>query len=85
VAAHILEKYLGVAISSDGREALMAGAHAGARAQAEAVVESVTAIPKAQPAQLQSVMIRVQERWSQVGYDGDYHAWIKKVTPADLP
>jgi hypothetical protein len=30
------------------------------------------------------VMRRVRERQRAVGYEGDYRAWIARVTPTDL-
>ena len=35
-------------------------------------------------AKVAEIMGRVRKRQSEVGYEGDYRGWIKKVTPADL-
>ena len=37
-----------------------------------------------EPAVLESIRKRVRERQAAVGYDGDYAAWIARVTPPDL-
>jgi hypothetical protein len=34
--------------------------------------------------ELSRLLGRVEERQRAVGYDGDYEAWMRKVTPPDL-
>jgi hypothetical protein len=36
------------------------------------------------PERVAEILARVRERQRQVGYGGDYRAWIEKVTPPDL-
>ena len=33
---------------------------------------------------MEQVLARVKQRQDEVGYDGDFGAWIDRVTPPDL-
>lgn len=37
-----------------------------------------------EPTALQRIADQVTRRWREIGYDGDYGAWIRRVTPAGL-
>jgi len=39
-------------------------------------------VPLATPEQLRAILERVQSRWREVGYDGDYKAWIAAHPPS---
>ncbi len=45
------------------------------------VVEWIEAEPPLPPEQVRTLVQRVHHRWKAVGYDGDYAAWIEKMTP----
>lgn len=85
VANHLIENYLG--ISADGsRDISAAGEIADGKgeATAEAVQAHLAKTPKLSPEQVAQVFERVEARQQAVDFDGDYPAWIAKVTPADM-
>ena len=71
VAKHLADGYLGL------------GERIGA-AEAEAVQAYVSARPMLAPEQAKAVMERVRTRHREIGYDGQYAAWMTRNTPADL-
>ncbi len=77
VSEQVISAYLGV--GSD-RSTLDAG-HAAAREAAEPAVNAAEAKAKLAPAQIERVFAAVKQHWARSGYDGDYAAWIAKVTP----
>jgi NADPH-dependent glutamate synthase beta subunit-like oxidoreductase len=80
-----VESFLGL---SDDRHELEAGLAAGsseaASRQAEAVVEHLEARAPLAPEAVERILARVRERQRAVGYDGNFAAWLEKVTPPDL-
>ena len=53
-------------------------------AQAEAVKQHMEAKEPLTPDAVEGLRARVRKLQERVGYDGDYTAWIQKVTPPDL-
>jgi ferredoxin/flavodoxin---NADP+ reductase len=81
VGIHVAESYLGL----NGDEPPLAeGARKEAREQGEQIASSMNSRPRLAPEQVAEVMRRVRERQRAVGYEGDYRAWIARVTPPDL-
>jgi NADPH-dependent glutamate synthase beta subunit-like oxidoreductase len=81
VGIHVAESYLGL----NGDEPPLAeGARKEAREQGEQIANSMNSRPGLAPEQVSEVMRRVRERQRAVGYEGDYRAWIARVTPPDL-
>ncbi|MEZ6183908.1 MAG: NAD(P)-binding protein [Planctomycetota bacterium] len=84
VAAHVAEQYLGVGsgeldLSTVSEKIAERGEEAAAR-----VAEYVAHQPKLSPEDANRILARAAERQAAVGYEGDYTAWIERVTPADL-
>lgn len=85
VSERAIERFLGLSGAGHaGEEALAAAAAEAARAEAEAVARQVEALPKLSAERADAVLERVGARQREVGYEGDYRAWIEKVTPPDL-
>jgi NADPH-dependent glutamate synthase beta subunit-like oxidoreductase len=81
VGIHVAESYLGL----NGDEPPLAeGARKEAREQGEQIASSMSSRPRLAPEQVAEVMRRVRERQRAVGYEGDYRAWIARITPPDL-
>jgi NADPH-dependent glutamate synthase beta subunit-like oxidoreductase len=81
VGIHVAESYLGL----NGDEPPLAeGARKEAREQGEQIASSISSRHGLAPEQVAEVMRRVRERQRAVGYEGDYRAWIARVTPPDL-
>jgi NADPH-dependent glutamate synthase beta subunit-like oxidoreductase len=88
-AAHVtedsIERFLGLADGGHaGEEALADAAAQAARAEAEVVARRIEAQPPLPAERAAAVLARVRARQREVGYGGDYRAWIEKVTPPDL-
>ena len=88
-AAHVsesaIERFLGVAPGGHaGEEAVLAAAHATAVEDAERVAAKIEAQPPLPAERVAALVERVRARQREVGYGGDYRAWIEKVTPPDL-
>lgn len=56
-----------------------------AREIASQVVDKCLARPKLEADQVRVILDLVKKRWDEVGYTGDYAAWMKSVTPPDMP
>jgi NADPH-dependent glutamate synthase beta subunit-like oxidoreductase len=86
VSASAIEHFLGVADSDGhaGEEKLLESAHAAAGEEAEQVAQKITAQPPLAADRAAALLERVRQRQREVGYGGDYRAWIEKVTPPDL-
>jgi ferredoxin--NADP+ reductase len=74
VSQRTIEGYLG--IGSMPPEHVMDETHLQRRAAAERVIDDAMRVTPATPAQIRMVVERVQGRWREVGYDGDYKAWL---------
>jgi NADPH-dependent glutamate synthase beta subunit-like oxidoreductase len=89
-AAHVsgsaIEHFLGVAASGGhaGEEQLLDAAHAAAAEEADKVATKIEAQPPLAAGKVAELVERVRARQREVGYGGDYRAWIEKVSPADL-
>jgi ferredoxin/flavodoxin---NADP+ reductase len=89
-AAHVsesaIEHFLGVAASGGhaGEEKILDAAHAAAAEEAEKVAAKIEAQPPLAAGKVAELVERVRARQREVGYGGDYRAWIEKVSPADL-
>lgn len=83
----LVANYLGVGENGDGSRDISgftAAAEARGAAQAQAVKERVQTWDGLSDAQIAAIEKRIQEHHKRVGYEGDYDAWIRKVTPPDL-
>ena len=64
--------------------ALAEGMREQASEHAETIAEAIAhRAPLAGP-KVVEIMNRVRERQRAVGYEGNYHAWLAKMTPPDL-
>jgi hypothetical protein len=81
VGIHVAESYLGL----NGDDVPLAeGARREAGRQAERIADAMKSRPGLDPQQVAELMRRVRERQRAIGYEGDYRAWIKRMTPVDL-
>ena len=53
-------------------------------AGAEAVEDHLKRVAPLSPEHVNGLLAKVEARQREVGYDGDYTAWIEKVTPPDM-
>jgi len=83
VGTHVAEQYLGLS-GNGGPLALTEAARDNAHAEAVRMAGRIMAREVLPPEQVAEIMRRVRERQKAVGYDGDYRAWIARVTPPDL-
>jgi len=82
VADDMVEKFLGLdPAGHDGEEKLIERAMAPVAEQAEAIAAKIDQLPRIPAHMLAEVRARVRARQAQVGYPGDFAAWIKQVTP----
>jgi ferredoxin--NADP+ reductase len=79
VTAQLVRSHLGE--SEAALEARYDVAHAQRRAAAEQMIEETMQRPKAQPEQIRAFLSSVFARWREVGYTGDYRAWIEAHRP----
>jgi hypothetical protein len=84
IGEHVAERFLGLADGHDGEEALLDAATEAAAAQADAVAEQIAPRPKLARDAMEALLARVAARQEAVGYDGDYQAWLERITPPDL-
>ena len=84
IGEHMAERFLGLIDGHEGEEALLDGLSESARQQADAVADQIAAQPELERPALETLLARVAERQEAVGYDGDYRAWLERVTPPDL-
>jgi len=81
IGSRIAESYLGL---SDEKISLAEGMREQASEHAESIAEAIADRPRLAESKVAEIMNRVRERQRAVGYDGDYHAWLAKMTPPDL-
>jgi hypothetical protein len=74
ISQRTFEGYLG--IGSMPPEQLLDEVHEQRRAAAERVIDDAIRVTPATPAQIRAIFDRIQARWREVGYSGDYKAWI---------
>jgi NADPH-dependent glutamate synthase beta subunit-like oxidoreductase len=79
----VAERYLGLA--DDGsRAALGEGARNEANREGVKIAENIGRQEPLAPNRVAEILFRVRKRQLSVGYEGNYRAWIAKVTPPDL-
>lgn len=85
-ATLLIEQFLGVGPcgNHDGEEEMLATCSERSSAVRERVAAWLETQPDLEPAAIQAVLARVRTRQRAVGYDGNYRAWIERVTPPDM-
>ncbi|MCH8082654.1 MAG: hypothetical protein IH885_00300 [Myxococcales bacterium] len=78
VAKHIIESLLG---SPDSVDDVSDALHAESRARAESLADRILPGDKLPPEQIGRILERVQSRWKEIGYGGDYRAWMEAHRP----
>jgi NADPH-dependent glutamate synthase beta subunit-like oxidoreductase len=81
IGTRVAEAYLGL---SDEVLTFGDSARKDAAASGEKIATAMNARGKMAPEVVANLMHRVRQLQHAVGYDGNYRAWIAKVTPADL-
>jgi NADPH-dependent glutamate synthase beta subunit-like oxidoreductase len=77
----MIESFLGLSENGRRGEAALGDAlRADARQRADAIADAVAKQPPIAPEALARLRARVSERQKKVGYEGDYGAWIQKVS-----
>jgi ferredoxin--NADP+ reductase len=76
VAERVIENLLGVPDMPEVLGDLSDALHGEFRARAEPVVDSVLSGDKLPPERVERILERVRRRWDEVGYAGDYRAWV---------
>ena len=84
MTSHLVETFLGLGNGHAGEEALLEGATAAAAEKGQHLADLVAGRPALAPADAACTLARVEERQRSVGYDGNYRAWLARVTPPDL-
>jgi len=85
VSETIIEAFLGLGEGGHaGEEDLSESMGAGMREAAEKIASEIATQPPIEAAALEALRARVRERQRAVGYDGDFAAWIARVTPPDF-
>jgi hypothetical protein len=80
VTNRLIADYLGLTNQEPSLESI----HDNAREAAREAVAATEKRPKLTAKQIAVIGERVREQWSRAGYDGDYDAWIAKVTPKSI-
>jgi len=76
VAERVIENLLGVPDPPEKPDDLSAALHEEFHARAQPVVDRVLSGDKLPPERVARILERVRQRWDEVGYPGDYRAWI---------
>jgi NADPH-dependent glutamate synthase beta subunit-like oxidoreductase len=85
VAEEVIAAFLGVGERGHvGEEAVLDAARAETRAKAETIAKRVAEKAPHDAAAMAKLRDAVRALQQRVGHDGDYAAWIARVTPADL-
>lgn len=82
VTEAMLASYLGLTGDETGAEKMYDQAHDEVREAARPIADAVMRKPALAADRVAAIVERVKQRWSEVGYGGDYAAWKAKVTPA---
>jgi ferredoxin--NADP+ reductase len=80
ISQRTIEGYLG--IGSMPPENVLDETHEQRRAAAERAIDDAVRVTPATPAQIRVIVERVQARWREVGYAGDYKAWLAAHPPS---
>jgi NADPH-dependent glutamate synthase beta subunit-like oxidoreductase len=81
IGTRVAEAYLGL---SDEQLKIAEGARKEAAASGDKIAVALSSRPKIAPEHVARLLGHVRKRQLAVGYEGNYRAWIAKVTPADL-
>jgi NADPH-dependent glutamate synthase beta subunit-like oxidoreductase len=81
VAERIIENLLDVADAPDTVDDMSDALHEEFRARAQPLVKRTLSLEKIAPEQIAHILERVRGRWDEIGYPGDYPAWIEKHRP----
>ena len=81
IGTRVAEAYLGL---SDEAPKIAEGARKDAAASGEKIAGALHSRTKIAPDHVARLLGHVRKRQLAVGYDGNYRAWIAKVTPPDL-
>ena len=81
IGTRVAEAYLGL---SNEEVKIADGARKQAAVSGEKITGAMSTRERITPDGVASLLRRVRERQRAVGYEGNYRAWIAKVTPADL-
>jgi len=81
IGTRVAEAYLGL---SNEKLDFAAGARKEAAAAADKIAGAMSVREKIAPEGVARLAQRVRERQRAVGYDGNFRAWLAKVTPPDL-
>lgn len=86
VANHLVEAYLGVGEDSE-RDVSSGFFEHGVAAGTQTATAALAHLERVAPlpvANIEKLLTRVAERQREIGYLGDYQAWLAQVTPPDL-
>ncbi len=81
IGTHVAEAYLGL---SNEELKIAEAARKEAAASGEKIADAMSKRPKIAPEGVARVLDRVRKHQRAAGYEGNYRAWIAKVTPPDL-
>jgi hypothetical protein len=84
VASHVAENYLGVGDGELDVETIAGDTEAAAAAATEQVATAIASRPKLAPEAVEAIAARVRERQALVSYERNIHAWLERMTPADM-
>jgi ferredoxin/flavodoxin---NADP+ reductase len=81
IGVRVAEAYLGLS----GEEVnLVEGARRGAQLSGEKIADVLDHRALVAPDVVETILTRVRARQREVGFDGDFRGWIRRVTPPDL-
>jgi NADPH-dependent glutamate synthase beta subunit-like oxidoreductase len=78
IAGRIIESLFG---APDGVDDTSDALHAESRAQADSLADRILPGEKRSPEQVGRILERVQKRWEEIGYSGNYRDWIEARRP----
>jgi len=81
VAERIIENLIGISDTPDAIDDMSDALHDEFRARAQPLVDQALAGAKLPPERIAPILERVKRRWEEVGYTGDYRAWIEAQRP----
>jgi NADPH-dependent glutamate synthase beta subunit-like oxidoreductase len=81
VAERIIENLIGVSDPPDAIDDMSDALHDEFSARAQPLVDRALAGAKLPPERIAPILERVKRRWGEIGYTGDYRAWIEAQRP----
>jgi ferredoxin--NADP+ reductase len=81
IGSRIAESYLGL---SEEKLSLAEGTRSQAAEHAEGIADAISHRASMPESKVAELLARVRERQRAVGYEGNYRAWLEKMTPPDL-